>query len=183
MKVIFLDRDGVINTFPGRGNYVTGARSFSFLPGSIEAVKKFNEHGFKVFVVSNQSGVAKGIYSQKDLDAIDKKMRSGLKKKKAFLDGIYYCTHGSGEGCSCRKPKTGMLEAALKDSKGSLERSFFIGDSFVDIETAKNFGAHPVLVLSGREKLSGSGDWPCQPEYVFDNLLLASYYLCAHYGR
>ncbi|MBN2483666.1 MAG: HAD family hydrolase [Candidatus Omnitrophica bacterium] len=183
MNIVFLDRDGVINKFPGKGQYVTSPGGFSFLPGSIEAIKKLNDNDFKVYVVSNQAGVAKGLYSQKDLDAIDRKMTEGLKKKKAHVDGIYYCTHSSDEKCSCRKPATGLLQKAMEGYKGNSGCVFFIGDSMVDIETAKNQNINSILVLSGRVKLSEQDTWRMRPDYVFDNLLLAAYYLCNHYGK
>lgn len=182
MKVVFLDRDGVINEFPGYGKYVTNKREFKFIAGSIEGVKKLKEKGFKLFVVSNQAGVTKGLYSLKDLDDITKKMLIGLKKKGVLVDGVYYCTHTDEDNCSCRKPKTGLLDKALEESAIKAEEVFFIGDSFKDMKAARNFGAKTVLLLSGREKISNRSSWEFEPDYVFDNLLLASHYLCSHYG-
>lgn len=182
MKVVFLDRDGVINEFPGYGKYVTNKGQFQFIAGSIEGIKKLKEKGFKIFVVSNQAGVTKGLYSQKDLDAITKKMLNGLKKKELSVDGVYYCTHTDEDNCNCRKPKTGLLEKAIKDSAIKAEQVFFVGDSFKDMKAARNFGAKTILLLSGREKLSNRSDWEFEPDYVFDNLLLASHYICSHYG-
>ena len=182
MKVVFLDRDGVINEYPGDGKYVTNWKEFKFIPGSIEAIRKLNENKFKVFVISNQAGVAKGGYSQNNLDAITERMLSALGKKKAGIDGVYYCTHHPEDKCLCRKPGIGLLERALKDSGINPTLSFFIGDSATDIMTAKNFGITSVLLLSGKEKISLRDTWLHKPDYIFDNLLLASHYLCSHYG-
>ncbi|MBD3264970.1 MAG: HAD-IIIA family hydrolase [Candidatus Omnitrophica bacterium] len=182
MKVVFLDRDGVINIYPGEGRYVNKWGEFSFIPGSIEGIRKLNEKGFKVFVVSNQAGVAKGLYTFKDLLYINKKMTGVLKKQGAFLEGIHYCIHQEGQECSCRKPKTGLLQRALKESKTNPRISFLVGDSLKDIKTAVNFGAKSILVLSGKEKIANRNKWDVEPDYIFDNLLVAAYYICSHYG-
>ena len=182
MKVVFLDRDGVINQYPGDTRYVTSWKEFQFIPGSIEGIKKLKEKGFKVFVISNQAGVSKGLYSQKTLDTMTKKMIVNLEKNGAFVDGIYYCTHQEAENCSCRKPKTDLLRKALGDFDIRSGVSFFIGDSFRDMKAAREFGAKPVLVLSGKEKISNRQNWEFEPDYIFDNLLLAAHYLCSHYG-
>ena len=148
----------------------------------VEGIRKFNQKGFKLFIISNQAGVAKGLYSQKDLEKITKKMLSALKKKGAHIDGIYYCFHRTEDNCSCRKPKTGLLHKALSDSNIKPCASFFIGDSFRDMKAAKEFGAKPVLVSSEKEKISNRQNWEFEPDYVFDNLLLAAHYLCKYYG-
>jgi D-glycero-D-manno-heptose 1,7-bisphosphate phosphatase len=181
-KVVFLDRDGVINKYPGDTLYVSSWKEFKFIAGSIEGIRKLKEKGFRLFVISNQAGVAKGIYSQKDLDIITRKMVSTLKKHRIGIDGIYYCTHTREDNCSCRKPKTGLLHKAIADFAINPEVSFFIGDSFRDMTAAKEFGAKPVLVLSGKEKISNRANWEFEPDYVFDNLLIAAHYICEHYG-
>lgn len=175
--VIFLDRDGVINQYPGHGNYLTSWKEFKFIPGSIEGIRKLTEAGFKIFVISNQAGVAKGLYRQQDLDEIDKNMSKAIVKAKGKLAGIYYCTHFPDEGCNCRKPKTGLLQKALGRNSALGEKVFFIGDSFIDMATARNFSAKSILVLSGREKIADRANWEFEPDYVFDNLLLAAHYL------
>lgn len=182
LRVVFLDRDGVINKYPGDSLYVMSWKEFKFIPGSIEGIRKLNEKGFKIFVVSNQAGVSKGLYSQATLDLITKKMLALLKRHKVHIDGVYYCTHTKEENCFCHKPKTGLLERALLALHTKPAISFFIGDSFIDMQTAKKFGANTVLVLSGKEKISRRNDWEFEPDYIFDNLLIAAHYLCEHYG-
>jgi len=182
MKVIFLDRDGVINEYPGDKSYITSPKEFKFIAGSIQGIKKLKEKGFKLFVVSNQAGISKGLYSEKVLSQITKKMVDGLKKYKAEVDGIYYCKHKEGDNCACRKPNTGLMHEALKNLGKPVTVSFFIGDSFRDMNAAKKFGAKPVLVLSGKEKISNRDNWDFEPDYIFDNLLIAAYYICSHYG-
>lgn len=183
MKVIFLDRDGVINEYPGDGKYVTRWEEFKFIPGSKQAIREFNQAGFKVFVISNQAGVSKGIYSFQDLQVITRKMIASLKKEKAHLDGVYYCPHQEKDNCNCRKPKDGLLKKALSEFRIKPKISFFIGDSFLDMKAAKNFGIKGVLLLSGKEKMTNRKNWEFTPDYIFDNLLSASRYICSHYGR
>ena len=181
-RVVFLDRDGVINQNPGDYQYVSSLKEFKFIPGSLEGIKKLYDKGFKLFIASNQSGVAKGLYSSQDLDKINKKIIKELNKSNAKISGIYYCTHSPDQGCDCRKPKTGLLTQAISESGLKPDISFFIGDSFRDMQAAISFGATPILVLSGKEKISNRDKWEFQPDYVFDNLLLAAHYLCSHYG-
>jgi len=183
MKVVFVDRDGVINQFPGYGDYVKSWREFEFIPGSIEGLRKLKENGFKIFVASNQAGVKKGIYSKKALDTMTKKMRAVLKKNNADVDGVHYCLHTDDDNCLCRKPKKGLLDEAVESFEIKPNASFFIGDSFRDLEAARAFGAKGILVLSGQEKIASRDDWRFEPDYIFDNLLLAAHYLCRHYGK
>ncbi|MDD5584499.1 MAG: HAD family hydrolase [Candidatus Omnitrophica bacterium] len=182
MHVVFLDRDGVINAYPGDNGYVKCWKEFKFIPGAIEGIRKLNSKGFKLFVVSNQSGVRKGIYPEKALTDITIRMLKSLKKQKAHIDGVYYCTHRSEENCDCKKPKTGLLHKALAEHAVTCDASYFIGDSFMDMKAAREFGAKPILVLSGKEKIANRSKWEFEPDYIFDNLLIASHYICAHHS-
>ncbi len=182
MKVVFLDRDGVINEYPGSTNYVNNWREFKFIPGSIEGIKKLNACGFKLYVVSNQAGVSKGLYAQEDLDEINENMSKELKIQGAVVEGIYYCTHLKSDNCDCRKPKTGLLKQAVLNLGANPEITFFIGDSFIDMGAARCFGAKSVLVLSGKEKISNRDQWEFEPDHIFDDLKSAADYLCSHYG-
>lgn len=182
-KVVFLDRDGVINEYPGDTRYVCNWKEFKFIPGSIEGIKKLKRSGFKIFIVSNQAGVSKGIYSLQALDEINRRMRAFLRREGTDVDGIYYCIHRDEDNCSCRKPKKGLLEKALQEHNVSSDIIFFIGDSFRDMEAARDFGAKSVLVLSGKEKISNRNNWPFEPDFIFDNLLLAANFLYSNYGE
>ena len=114
MKVVFLDRDGVINEFPGNGSYVTKVKDFHFIPGSLEAIRALTQSGHKIFVISNQAGVGKGVYSLDKLKRIDAKMIKGVEKAGGKIRKSFYCTHRSDAGCDCRKPGIGLLKKALK---------------------------------------------------------------------
>jgi len=181
MRLVFLDRDGVINQYPGDTKYVNNWSEFKFIPGSIAGIKKLNSCGFKVCVISNQAGVSKKLYTDEDLKEINRNMQKELKAHGAWVEGIYYCTHSTSGECDCRKPKIGLLKQAVADLGEAPEISFFIGDSFKDIEAARSFGAKSILVFSGREKKSGQKEWELEPDYLFDNLEAAADYLCSRY--
>ncbi len=173
MKVIFLDRDGVINHYPGDTRYVTSWKEFRFLPGVKKALKRLTEAGYKIFVVSNQSGVSKGIYSKKRLDEITGRMLKELDKSKVKISGVYYCIHRNEDNCSCRKPKVGLIEIALREhniARKVLKRSFFVGDSITDVQTGKNAGCKTILVFSGKEDPRNHNNWPIQPDFTAANL-------------
>lgn len=176
---IFIDRDGTINEDFG---YISNPDDLVIYPWVAEAVRLVNEAHLKAIVVTNQSGVARGIYTEEDLGLIHARMIGELEKQGARIDGVYYCPHHTDYGdaryrqdCECRKPRTGMLHAAARDLKIDLAHSFVIGDKASDINLAAAAGAQGVLVLTGygRETLAHPDRWPCEPRLVADNLLLA----------
>jgi D-glycero-D-manno-heptose 1,7-bisphosphate phosphatase len=177
MKVVFLDRDGVINKYPGDRLYVTSLKKFRFLPRAKEAIALLSRAGFKIFVVSNQAGVGKGIYAQKTLDTITAKMLEDIEQAGGKITKVYYCTHRKEAGCSCRKPKPGLLKKAAREFKISLKKSYFVGDTIRDVLTAHAVGAKSVLLLSGKEKLSNQKNWEARPDFVFKNLLEVAKFL------
>jgi D-glycero-D-manno-heptose 1,7-bisphosphate phosphatase len=171
-KVIFLDRDGVINKYPGHFKYVTSLKEFRFINGSKKAISRLSKAGYRLFVISNQAGVSKGLYSQETLDKMTAKMLEDIGREGGGIEGVFYCTHTEEENCSCRKPKTGLLEKALKSVKGKVDikESFFVGDSIRDVKTGKGVGCKTILVLSGRESLENKPDWDVYPDFVVKNL-------------
>jgi histidinol-phosphate phosphatase family protein len=177
MRVIFLDRDGVINKYPGDKLYVTSLAKFRFLPKVKEAIALLTRFGFKIFIASNQAGVGKGIYSQKTLNAITTKMISEIEATGGKIKKVYYCTHRKDAGCSCRKPKPGMLKKAAKEYKFNLKSVFFVGDTIRDCFTAKNAGCKSILVFSGKEKIKNMDSWEILPDMVFNDLFEAAKYL------
>lgn len=173
MKIVFLDRDGVINKYPGDTKYVTSIKAFRFLPKAKSALKRLSEAGYTLFIISNQAGVSKGIFTKKSLDKITAYMLEGLKREKVEIDGVYYCTHSSQEYCSCRKPEIGLIMKAFKErrlSKKMLRCSFFIGDTIRDIETAQKAGCKSILVFSGKEKPRNQLSWDRQPDFTAKDL-------------
>ncbi|MDD4953893.1 MAG: D-glycero-beta-D-manno-heptose 1,7-bisphosphate 7-phosphatase [Candidatus Omnitrophica bacterium] len=174
MKAIFLDRDGVINRYPGDTKYVTSVKDFRFLPGAKQAIARLHQAGFRIFVISNQAGVGKGIYSRKELDNITRKMLLGIRSAGGNIDKVYYCTHRKEENCSCRKPQTGMLKSARREYQLDLKKAIFIGDTIRDVHTARNAGCESYLVLCGKEKTANRKNWQIQPDKVFANLRKAA---------
>lgn len=170
MKAIFLDRDGVINRYPGDKEYVKTWGEFHFLPNVKSALKKLTLHGLRLFIISNQAGVSKGIYSNGALDTITKNMLKEL-GEDIKISGVYYCTHCEQDDCSCRKPKAGLVEQAIVKLKQEgqeieLEKSYFIGDTIRDIETGKNAGLKTILIFSGKEKPENKDSWQVLPDFT-----------------
>ena len=178
-KAVFLDRDGVINRYPGDTHYVTSWKKFRFLPRAKKAIAKLHARGFKLFIASNQAGINKGIYSQRTLDGITANMLSAIERAGGRIDAVYYCIHRKEERCSCRKPKTGMIDFAKKDFGVDVKRSYFIGDTIRDIETAKVAGCCAILVLSGKEKLKNKSNWHSKPDFVCKDLFAATQIILA----
>lgn len=175
MKVAFLDRDGVINKYPGDREYVKSWDEFEFLPEVFLSLKLLKSGGYKIFVISNQAGVSKGLYSQQALDLITDNMLDMLRKSGIELDGVYYCTHLSEADCPCRKPRTGMIEKAFEALRkagleAEKEKSVFIGDSIMDVQAGKNAGLKTILVFSGKEKPENRDDWEAFPDYTAPDL-------------
>ncbi|MDD5196921.1 MAG: HAD family hydrolase [Candidatus Omnitrophica bacterium] len=176
-KIIFLDRDGVINKYPGDKFYVTSLKKFYFLPGAKEAIAQLSRAGFKVFIASNQAGVGGGIYERRTLEAITRKMLLEIEKAKGKIGKVYYCLHRRDAGCSCRKPRPGLLKKAAKEFKFNLKNACFIGDTIRDVITARRAGCKSVLVLCGKEKLANRKNWEAAPDFVFKNLKAAADFL------
>lgn len=152
-RAIFLDRDGTINRDVG---YPNSYSMIEIYPYSFEAVRKINDAGFLAVIVTNQSGIGKGLIEEKNLQDIHQKLRSDFAKKKASFDGIYYCPHFEHselpeyrKDCSCRKPNTGMAQQAVRDLNIDTARSYMIGDKAEDILFGLNIQATPILLLTG----------------------------------
>ncbi len=178
MQAIFLDRDGVINKYPGDKKYVTTWKAFKFLPKAKAAIARLHQNKFKIFVISNQAGVGKGIFTQGALDLITKNMLEAIEQSRGKIEAVYYCTHRPEENCVCRKPRAGLLYVAKKNYPAiEFKSSFFIGDTLRDVQTAKAAGCNSVLVLSGREKLSQQKTWEVQPDLVFPDFWEAANFI------
>lgn len=175
MKVIFLDRDGVINQYPGDFKYVTSWEEFHFLPNTLPALKKIADNGFKIFIISNQAGVSKGIFTQNSLNLITKNMLKEINKYQVKIDGVYYCIHRTEDNCSCRKPKTGLVDMVMEkikedDQNIELFNSYFIGDTIRDIETGKKAGLRTMLLFSGKERPENKNTWEFFPDFTAQDL-------------
>jgi histidinol-phosphate phosphatase family protein len=177
MRAIFLDRDGVINKYPGDKKYVTSQKGFRFLPNAKKAIAGLYKHDFKLFIISNQAGVGKGLFSQKTLDSITEHMLSGIRKSGGKIEAVYYCTHREEQNCPCRKPRAGSIEKIRKEYPINIKKSFFIGDTIRDVNTAKAAGCQSILVLSGKEKLKNRNNWQTKPDFLFKSLQEAAEFI------
>jgi len=157
MKAVFLDRDGVV---VADRNYQFRISDMEILEGVPEAIISLNEAGFQVIIVSNQSGVARGYFSEKDVRKFNDYLASELKKAGARIDGMYYCPHHPTEAkvakyrkdCDCRKPKPGMLLCAARDHNISLPKSWVVGDKDSDIGAGKAAGCRTIFVGKDQSK-------------------------------
>lgn len=177
MKVVFLDRDGVINKFPGHGLYVTRAQDLHVIPSALQAIRELTEAGYKLFVISNQAGVGKGLYSLKTLKAIDAKMVKAVEKAGGKIRKSFYCTHKPDAGCDCRKPGIGLVKKALKSLNKTIahaKQAFFVGDTEGDIKTGHNAGCRTVFVLTGRDARRHLRQWKVKPDYIVKDLKAAA---------
>jgi len=152
-KVIFLDRDGVINEKPPKADYVKNWNEFEFLPGAIEALKILTQNGYEIYIISNQAGIARGIMTEDDLKEIHEKMKKELDNIGAKVSGIYYCPHGWDDGCECRKPKPGMFFQAAREHHIDLTKAVFIGDDERDIQAGNSAGCKTILVTPEKNLL------------------------------
>ncbi|KTD08632.1 D-glycero-beta-D-manno-heptose 1,7-bisphosphate 7-phosphatase [Legionella jamestowniensis] len=165
-KVILLDRDGVINQ--DSLHYIKSAEEFIFLPGSLAAIARLTEAGYRIGVATNQSGVSRGYYSEIELAAIHQKLMDEVRAAGGDIAAIEYCIHMPNDGCSCRKPQPGMLRALAQRLHCSLTNIPFIGDRVSDIQAAEAVGARPMMVLSPMTDRVGLQSYPHVP--VFSSL-------------
>lgn len=148
MKTVFLDRDGVINR-NRENDYVKSWEEFEFLPNSLKAIQHLTDAGHRLIVVTNQSCINKGIVASRTLDGIHQRMVSEIERTGGRIHAIYYCPHRADEGCSCRKPKPGLLIQAAHEHAIDLSRSYLIGDSIRDITAGQQVGCRSFFVLTG----------------------------------
>jgi D,D-heptose 1,7-bisphosphate phosphatase len=181
---VFLDRDGVLNVERG---HITRAENLDLLPGVARAIRQINEAGYLAVVVTNQPGVAKGYFSEEELERIHARLETLLGQEHAWLDRIYYCPHHPEKGfdderpelkvaCLCRKPEPGMIYRAVEELNIDLGRSFLVGDRTVDIAAGANAGLTTILVRTG----AGGKDGKCRcvPDHVCDDLAAAVDLVC-----
>lgn len=174
---IFLDRDGTINEEMG---YINHIKRFKIFPFVAESIKNLRASGYKVIIVTNQSGVAREYFTEELLKEVHQNLIDYLIKNETKLDGIYYCPHHPTEGrgeykldCNCRKPKTGMIEKAVKEHDIDLYSSYIIGDRFKDMVFAKKLNMKSGFVLTGYGKGEyehQSYTWQFVPDLIANNL-------------
>lgn len=170
---VFLDRDGTICEEVGYLNHISRLKIF---PYAARAIRRLNEAHLPVIVVTNQSGIARGIIPEELVAETHGRIRDELAAHGAHLDGVYYCAHTRQDQCGCRKPLPGLLEQAAREHSLELGKSFVVGDRYVDVELAHRVGARGMLVLTGYgrgEYEFHKDEWPRQPDGVAENLVQA----------
>lgn len=168
-RAVFLDRDGTVNEEVG---YLGSPDDVRLIPGAADALMKLRDAGFKIVIVSNQSGVARGYFTEKDVAAVNARLIDLLRKEGASLDAIYYCPHL--DGCECRKPKTGMVERARVELGVDPKKSYLIGDHAADMKLAHNAGATGIMVLTGHGAEERGKVADCEPAYLATGLAEAA---------
>ena len=159
MKLLILDRDGVINH--DSAQFIKSPEEWRPIPGSLEAIARFNQAGFHVIVATNQSGLGRGLFDMTTLNAIHAKMYRALAQTGGRIDAIFYCPHAADAGCDCRKPAPGMLAAIAERFNTPLAGVPAVGDSARDLKAATAVGAQPILVRTGKgAKTVADGDLP-----------------------
>jgi len=164
---VILDRDGTI--ILEKQKYITKPEQISFLPGSIDGMKKIYNAGFNIIIITNQSVVGRGIISKNQLEKIHESIIQKLLEKKIKLKGIFYCPHNPNVGCICRKPNIGLVTQATKDLNFNTKSSFLVGDQKTDIELAKKINSTSILVLTGQGK-KFEKELKNQANYIANNL-------------
>jgi D,D-heptose 1,7-bisphosphate phosphatase len=176
---VFMDRDGTINEEVG---YLDNIDKLVVYPQAFAAIRKINENGMKTVVITNQSGVARGIFTEDLVVEVHRRIQDALKQMGAHIDAFFYCPHHPSAGeppyrqlCACRKPEAGMIIAAAKEMDIDLQQSYMIGDTLKDMEAGVNAGAKVVLVRTGygRDQEKELACSPVRPAYIADDILAA----------
>ena len=159
MQLIILDRDGVINF--DSDQFIKNPEEWKPIPGSLEAIARLNQAGYRAVVATNQSGIGRGLFDMPMLNAIHDKMHKACALVGARIDAVFYCPHTADSHCLCRKPKTGMLEEIAARYNIGLAGVPAVGDSLRDLQSAATMGAQPYLVLTGKGfKTQAAGGLP-----------------------
>lgn len=172
MKLVILDRDGVLNQ--DSANFIKNPNEWIPIPGSLEAVALLNQSGFRIVVATNQSGISRGLFDMATLNSIHDKMHRELAQVGGRMDAVFYCPHAADDHCDCRKPKTGMIEDIGKRFSVELNEVPAVGDSLRDLQAFADAGCQPILVRTGKgeETLAAA-------EKSADKALPASTWICA----
>ncbi len=177
-RYVLLDRDGVINY--DSDAFIKSPDEWIPIEGSLEAIALFNLRGYEVVVVTNQSGISRGMFDVPMLDEIHAKMQRLAKEKGGNIAALYYCPHGPDDNCNCRKPKPGLLNTFAADYSADLTKIAVIGDSLRDLQAAVAAGAEPILVKTGKGEITLLNN-PQLNLLVFENLYDAANYITARH--
>lgn len=176
MNLIILDRDGVINF--DSSQYIKNAAEWKPIPGSLEAIARLTQSGYRVVVATNQSGLQRGLFDMDTLNAIHEKMLKAASIAGGRIDAIFYCPHSMDSGCACRKPAPGMLRDISERFNTALIGVPAVGDSRRDLEAYAAVGCQPILVLTGKgENTHAEGNLPPDTLEFYDLAAVVDYLL------
>ncbi len=175
MKLVILDRDGVINE--DSAQFIKSPEEWRPIPGSLDAIARLNQWGYRVVVATNQSGVGRGLFDMDTLNAIHDKMIRALAQVGGRLDGIFFCPHAADSTCTCRKPRAGLLLEISQRFNLSLHEVPSIGDSLRDLEASAVVHAQPILVLTGKGALTRTNPLLPPGTLVYPDLAAAATFL------
>jgi histidinol-phosphate phosphatase family protein len=174
-RAVFIDRDGTISKDVP---YCSSPKDFELLPEAAGGIKLLNKHHFQVVVVTNQSGIARGYFTEETLAKIHDKMHDELARQGAHVDSIYYCPHHPDDGCDCRKPSPKMVLQATSDLNIDLSQSYVVGDSAMDIEMGKRAKCKTILIKPGAN--AGKAiDCSYKPDYIASSVIVAAQLIIA----
>ncbi len=172
-RYIFLDRDGTINV--EKPNYIQRWSEFRFLPGALEALRLLKENGFKVFVVTNQSCIARNIVDEETVRDIHRRMVEEVEKSGGGIDGVCHCPHAPEVSeCECRKPKPGLYLRIAREFGFDPSDAWAVGDDARDLKPVRGLGGGTVLVKTGKSASYEKGMWDIEPDFVADDILAAA---------
>jgi D-glycero-D-manno-heptose 1,7-bisphosphate phosphatase len=168
-KAIFVDRDGTINVDV---HYLNDPDKFEMYPGVQIGVKKLQENGFKIIVITNQSGIARGYFTEEQLSDIHERMKKEFQRFGVTMDGIYYCPHHPDDKCNCRKPNTGLFEKAIIEHNIDVKKSYMLGDKILDVGAGKKTGVRTILIPEPhlrQDFLAQKNEWEYHPDFIADD--------------
>jgi len=165
IKVIFLDRDGVINEDFG---YIHKIKNFKFIPGAIESCKYFLSLGYQIIVVTNQSGIGRGLYKEDDFHALNEWMLDKFQQEGVSILDVFFCPHGPDDNCNCRKPKPGLFKNAQEKYDIDMNKSWMIGDKEADIQAANRAGISQTIIVRSGHKIN---EKETRASFVIDSIL------------
>ncbi len=171
-RLVILDRDGVINE--DSDHYIRSAEQWLPIPGSIDAIARLSRAGFTLVVATNQSGLARGYFTQEQLDAMHDKLSTLVVAKGGRVDGIYVCPHGPDDHCQCRKPATGLIEQIFHDYPAEPANTWLVGDSLRDLQAGADGGCQVALVLTGKGRKT-QATLAAHPEQLAAGLVVPVY--------
>lgn len=180
MKLVILDRDGVINF--DSAQFIKSPEEWKPIPGSLDAIALMNQAGFRIALATNQSGIGRGLFDMATLNAIHDKMHRALAQAGGRIDALFYCPHTADNHCDCRKPRPGMIEEIARRFGTDLEGVPCVGDSLRDLQAGMPLGAQPVLVRTGKgERTLAEGGLP-EGTWVCADLMEAAHKIIAELG-